>query len=49
MTPRSGRVQQGGEMPIATSLALPLGTTIVLPSLLVILIIVVIVWFLFFR
>jgi hypothetical protein len=36
-------------MPIATSSALPLGTTIVLPGIVVILLIILIVWFLFFR
>jgi hypothetical protein len=38
-----------GDMALAASLAPPLGATIVLPGILVIILIIVIVWFLFFR
>jgi hypothetical protein len=36
-------------MPAEALMALPMGTTIVLPGLLVIILIILIVWFLFFR
>jgi hypothetical protein len=42
-------VKERTEMPVAASLAIPLGTTIVLPSLVVIILIILIIWFLFFR
>jgi len=37
------------EMSIAASFALPVGTTIVLPSIVVIILIILVLWFLFFR
>jgi hypothetical protein len=36
-------------MPIAASSALPLATTIVLPGLVVLIVIILIIWLLFFR
>jgi hypothetical protein len=36
-------------MSVAASLALPVGTTIVLPSLVVIIVIILVIWLLFFR
>jgi hypothetical protein len=36
-------------MPVAVSLAFPVGTTIVLPGLVVIILIILVIWLLFFR